>query len=96
MVPMPMDDYDVDCYTVGNGGNCGVDCPVFVRGECEQQDEAIENIIYDHGADIRSIIGTGLYEEEVDDMIVDMLDERVETKQKDTFTDFDRAMDVFK
>ena len=33
------DDYDKTCHEVGIGGNCGVDCPVYLRGECESPPE---------------------------------------------------------
>ncbi len=90
------DIYEVDCFSVGNSGKCGFDCPIFIGGDCEHQDEGIDNIIDSHGTDIKSVIGTGLYEEEVDDMIMYRLVEFEEVKQKDSSDDFDRSMDIFK
>ena len=34
-------DTDADCFSVGTGGNCGFECPVFLNGYCE----ASENVI---------------------------------------------------
>lgn len=31
-----------DCEAVGINGDCGSNCPVLLRGECEYQDEMIE------------------------------------------------------
>ena len=32
-----------DCEVVGISGNCGPDCPVLLRGDCENEDEEPEN-----------------------------------------------------
>ena len=30
-----------DCYVVGMNGNCGRGCPVYLRGECENEKEML-------------------------------------------------------
>lgn len=37
-----------DCDRIGMGGGCGPDCQVFIRGDCELEDEINESI--DSGA----------------------------------------------
>jgi len=37
------DDSWQTCHTVGISGGCGYDCPVFLRGDCDIQEEIIEN-----------------------------------------------------
>jgi len=44
------DDSDETCFSVGMGGGCGVNCPVFLRGDCgEPQAIDKECIIKEHG-----------------------------------------------
>lgn len=31
-----------ECHRVGISGNCGLDCPVLIRGECESEGMAEE------------------------------------------------------
>ena len=31
-----------DCYLVGINGDCGLDCPVLLDGNCETEDEMLE------------------------------------------------------
>lgn len=43
-----MDDYDPDryyhsCHSVGIGGGCGFNCPVLLRGDCENEEEMKEH-----------------------------------------------------
>lgn len=40
-----MDDWEGHtCDSIGIGGNCGLDCPVLLRGDCESEDEMYEDI----------------------------------------------------
>ena len=40
------------CYVVGLNGGCGIECPVFLEGDCgEPQEFTREDIIYDLGGD---------------------------------------------
>ncbi len=32
-----------NCYLVGIAGDCGLDCPVLLAGECESEDEMLES-----------------------------------------------------
>jgi len=32
-----------ECDTIGIGGGCGTDCPVWLRGECAYAEEGMEN-----------------------------------------------------
>jgi len=41
-----------DCYVVGINGSCGLECPVFTRGDCgESQEFDRQDIIYALGED---------------------------------------------
>jgi len=31
-----------ECFDIGISGNCGVTCPVFQRGDCEERTELID------------------------------------------------------
>lgn len=31
-----------ECFDNGMSGNCGIDCEVFLRGDCENGDEGLE------------------------------------------------------
>ncbi len=90
------DNYDYDdyatCESVGMGGNCGNECPVFLRGVCEVQGEAIDDII--------KMINNGEskydeYDEVIQDMIDDCLYDEKEEKQKDLTVNFDKSMEIF-
>lgn len=35
------DPYNFSCHSVGMGGGCGEDCPVFIRGDCENADDMV-------------------------------------------------------
>lgn len=55
LVHTSLDDYysyseeDPSCFSVGMGGDCGFDCPVFLRGKCSIGDEIASNEnIHDH------------------------------------------------
>lgn len=39
-----MSDWDdgATCHSVGINGNCGLDCPVLLRGDCDTEDEMHE------------------------------------------------------
>jgi len=38
------DPYNYSCHDVGMSGNCGIDCPVLNRGDCDIEDEMINNL----------------------------------------------------
>ena len=62
------DDYDDpyahSCHDVGMSGNCGIDCPVLNRGDCDIEDEMIENLT-DAGLK-EELIDNGLIEDDFD------------------------------
>ncbi len=88
------------CDSVGMGGNCGEDCPVFLRGDCSEQENAIEDIIKTVFKDNERTLES--YDENIQEMIecfidahnydIDMYAEIKE--QKNIITDFDRAMEI--
>ena len=41
------DAYHHSCHSVGINGGCGYDCPVFLRGDCDIEDEMIEHALED-------------------------------------------------
>lgn len=44
---------DATCFNVGNAGRCGVDCPVFTRGDCgEPQEIDNQDVIDEHGEEV--------------------------------------------
>lgn len=38
------DPYNYTCHDVGVGGNCGITCPVLTRGDCNIEDEMIDDL----------------------------------------------------
>jgi len=32
-----------ECYRIGLSGDCGETCPVLLRGECEEEEEFLED-----------------------------------------------------
>ncbi len=91
MIEYNDDDY-ATCDSVGMGGNCGDDCPVFLRGGCEEQANAIDTII--------KMINNGEskydeYDEAIQEMIDDCLYDEKEEKQKDLTISFDKSMEIF-
>lgn len=39
-------DYDAsDCIKIGLSGGCGINCPLFLGGECEESGEILEHYI---------------------------------------------------
>ncbi len=89
------DDYDAFCDSVGMGGGCGEDCPVFLRGDCSEQENAIEDIIKEIN-DPESEMVLELYDVAIQEMVEEYLDNDIEVKQNNVIVDFDRAMDIFK
>ena len=45
---MSAEDWHGECHSVGIGGGCGYDCPMFVRGDCDIQDEMNEGLLEDY------------------------------------------------
>lgn len=42
-----------DCFRVGNAGQCGAGCPVYVRGDCgEPQEIDSQDVIDEHGEEV--------------------------------------------
>jgi len=40
-----MDDWEGHtCHSIGISGNCGLDCPVLLRGDCESEDEMYDDV----------------------------------------------------
>ena len=40
-----MDDWDGHtCHSIGINGNCGLDCPVLLRGDCDEEDSMYEGV----------------------------------------------------
>jgi hypothetical protein len=33
-----------ECFNVGISGRCGPDCPVYLKGECDEPEEMIERL----------------------------------------------------
>jgi len=48
-----------DCDRNGLNGNCGIDCEVFIRGECDIEDEIKESEEY---------LNSDLYQEELEEI----------------------------
>ena len=40
-----------DCFDVGSWGGCGVDCPVFCRGDCDEPQEILADDVIDYHDD---------------------------------------------
>lgn len=40
------------CFDIGQWGGCGLSCPVFLEGECEQPEDVIENASGENEAEI--------------------------------------------
>ena len=91
-----MTDYDdsTTCDIEGMSGRCGEDCPVFLRGDCELEEEAIENIISEiNDSESERVLES--FDEAIQEMVENYLDDNIQVKQKNTVADFDRAMDIF-
>jgi len=89
------DQYNFSCHSVGMSGECGEDCPVFLRGDCENADELITSIIKEIN-DSESEMKLESYDEVIQEMVEDYLDKNVEVKQKNIITSFNRAMEILK
>lgn len=83
------DDYDEDdyywsasCESVGMGGDCGPECPVYLRGECDIEDEIDE-----------VAIECAMKKEIDDDILTDVVYEAVQDKRING--SFDDAMEIF-
>lgn len=35
----------VSCFDIGMSGSCGIECPLFLSGECDEPQEMIEDVI---------------------------------------------------
>jgi hypothetical protein len=53
--------YGNECHNIGISGNCGWDCPVFLRGDCTVAEEAIDDELRKYDPDLyiemRSLYG---------------------------------------
>lgn len=36
-----------DCFDVGIWGGCGYNCPIFLRGDCEESQELVGDEVYE-------------------------------------------------
>lgn len=66
------DAYLYSCHNVGINGGCGYECPVFLRGDCDIEDEMIENALADGMKE--ELIDWGLIEEDPIDPFDDAME----------------------